>query len=188
MSSAQWGVTVALLCALLLTSWLQRQLELDKQQSTAQGTPDYYLEDFRSVAYNSEGVPTTWLEAAQLAHYPGDGSFHLRKPQIRWQNPAQAPWEVVAATGWANAEGTEVTLQGQVVLERLPQNKADAPFSLSTEQLRLWPKEERLETDQAVVLQQGASHRIAAVGLRAALRKPAHIEFLSQVSSQHVAN
>ncbi len=189
MSPAQWGMAGALLLALLLTNWLQRQLELDGQQTAAQDSPDYYLEDFRSVAYDAQGIPITWLEAQQLAHYPGKGSFHLNQPRIRWQSPAQAPWTVKAAQGWANATGTEVILQGQVLLERiaLPQTAADA-FSLSTEYLQLWPKDERLETQQAVALAQGASHRITAVGLRANLRKPARIEFLSQVRTQHVAN
>jgi lipopolysaccharide export system protein LptC len=187
MSAAQAGVLVALCLALLLTAWLQQQLQLDQQPARMADTPDYYLERFASVAYDSQGLPSTWLEAAQLAHYPSDGSFRLVAPRMRWRKPGEPVWQVRAATGWADAAGHQVELQGAVTLARETVRASDT-FSLSTEQLSLWPKEERLASASAVVLRQGDNHQIAAVGLRAGLRKPAHIEFLSQVRTQYVAH
>ncbi|MEN8170258.1 MAG: LPS export ABC transporter periplasmic protein LptC [Pseudomonadota bacterium] len=141
---------------------------------------DYYLNDVTITALNEQGQPQHRLQAKQLSHFTDSEQTRLQHPELVVFKQNNIEWRIVADRGEMNPQQDEVLLQGKV---QLSQPSSDKPLQLTTEALRIQPKQGRANTDQPVTLIQ-ADQRIDAVGLEVE-QKSQRLRLLSQVRGHY---
>jgi lipopolysaccharide export system protein LptC len=127
--------------------------------------PDYFVDNFSVVRMGADGKPAYIVSGVKLTHRPLDDSSDIELPYIRKLSPATPPMDVRSLRGRIDQDNSRVQLNGNVVLDR-PAGPGAASMNLKTEALTVFPDADRMETDQPVVLLQGAS-RMSGVGMRA---------------------
>ncbi|MEW7979527.1 MAG: LPS export ABC transporter periplasmic protein LptC [Candidatus Sedimenticola endophacoides] len=174
----------ALLLLTASTWWLSRQSPLQEQRPERASTaPDYYLVGFAELQYNAEGVRSQRLAALRLTHYPGNDSTDLSAPRIRMYDGERPPWRVKAESGWLSGDGEVLLLNGRVDIDRSASGEALAAH-IDTRNLKVQPKQNYIETDEAVVYVSGKD-RVNAVGMQAWFNEPTRMKLLSKVRGHH---
>ena len=138
-----------LLGATVLTTWVLYRLN---QESTATGvnaafTPDYYMEDFTTLAMDANGNPDYKLYGIYLAHHPDSGTTEILKPSIDFLRTDKPAMHVNADKGWLTSDNDMVLLKGNV---EFTQNDASGRqvMRISTEKARFLINQNYVETDQ----------------------------------------
>ena len=121
--------------------------------------PDYTMGRVVIQQFKADGRPHARLQALEVRHYPDTQTLHFEQPVLLWHTPQGDKTSAKAVQGESNADGSEVTLWGDVRIERTaaPQGKTPAGPGLvvQTQTLFLDARRERMRTDQPVQLQRG---------------------------------
>lgn len=182
MSRTQW---VALLAVLICagTFWLWRLLtdETVHPATVRSHEPDYYIVDMVRHSMNKDGELQNVLIADRVYHYPDDDSTELARPRMEIYNDSASPWQVTAERGTVKDNAELVLLHGRVEIWRLD-DAGDREFEILTSELRVFPKVEYAETDNAATIK-GPRTVSKSRGLRANF---AHnrLELLQRVRSR----
>lgn len=153
-----WFPAAALALLALLTYWLDAQVQagwLGGRQAKLKHEPDYYLERFVATRLGEDGRPYQTLRAARLEHYPDNRSVMVFEPELRARDDAGNQIEARAQRGEVLEYGESALLTGAVKVVRTPPEAAAdgrGPVTLTTESLRVIPKRQWLESDQAVTI------------------------------------
>ncbi|MET0936363.1 MAG: LPS export ABC transporter periplasmic protein LptC [Luteibacter sp.] len=174
-------LALALGASVLLYYWVAP----DKKVEDFVGPPrsGYVLTNFNLDSYNDLGQPAFKLIAPHLERREGDESLYINAPDFVLPSTKDAsapPWKGHSQYGWVNKDGSLLKLQGTVHMDRPPFGTTQAA-SIDTSEVTAWPKENRLETDQAARIVQGTS-TMDGVGMRANLDTK-HMELLDDVHS-----
>lgn len=140
----------------------------------------YTLTDFQLSSYGRDGRPAFNVKAPRLERREGDESLYINSPAFDLpSNEAGVPdWRGESLYGWVDKGGDLLKLQGPVHMHR--EAFADtAAARLDTEDLTIWPRDDRMETAAAARLVQGAL-TMSGVGMRANLNDK-HLELLDDV-------
>jgi lipopolysaccharide export system protein LptC len=174
-----------LLCAVAAGSWWLKQQYAPEQEAKPRPphTADYWVSGLTARTMDAAGQPRQILSADTLHHYPDDDSTELLKPRLLVLDPRRPPWQVSSQTGWVSPDGEVVLLRGAVHIDREAGENL-LPVRIVTRDLRVQPKNEYAETDQAVVAESGP-HRVESTGLQAWLRAPVRIKFLADVKGHY---
>ena len=99
------------------------------------------------------------VEGQRLRHYLDDGTSLIDAPRLRALDAAGRRLTARAEQGWLSSDQNEVRLTGaaQVVREAWtppdrPARPSDGMLTLSGEALQVFPREQRVKSDQPVVL------------------------------------
>lgn len=111
--------------------------------------PDYTVDEFTATTMDATGVPDRRLTALELRHYPDDQGMELERPVLTVFNPAAPPWIIRSETGWVSADGDEVVLRGQVLVDRVA-GETTRPLHLQTQELHVQPRQNYAQTDRPV--------------------------------------
>jgi lipopolysaccharide export system protein LptC len=114
-----------------------------------------------------------------------DETTRLVEPVLKVFEAGAPPWRVQSERGWVSGDSKLVLLEGSVRITRRG-DVHSRPIRILTSNLRVHPSEDYVEGDESVSLET-PGHRVEAVGVRAWLREPSRIEFLSQVRGIHEA-
>ncbi|MBB1073548.1 LPS export ABC transporter periplasmic protein LptC [Rhodoferax sp. 4810] len=128
--------------------------------------PDYTVDMIQAVVMDANGQPQRRLKTDQLRHYAVDGRSELDNP-IVWlrRNAIEPPWQVTAAVGKINADGTQTHLGGGVVAERAA--TADTPaLSIKTSAIVIFTDIQYAETRHFVALDSGDNRMTAERGMQ----------------------
>ena len=121
--------------------------------------PDYTMGRVVLQQFQADGRPRARLQALEVRHYPDTQTLRFEQPVLLWHTPHGDKTSAKAVQGESNADGSEVTLWGDVRIERTaaPQGKTPAGPGLvvQTQTLFLDARRERMRTDQPVQLQRG---------------------------------
>jgi len=149
-------IGLALLLA-LLGFWLNHMGSRVEVVDTAGFThdPDFIVEDFDALAFNTEGKPYQRLAAARMTHYMDDDTTVLDTPLLRNLDPA-APVTVNARRALISSDGKQVYFLDNVRMERLA-GKDRPAFTLETEYLHVSSDERFMRSKKPVTLRQGRS-------------------------------
>lgn len=145
-------VTVLLLIGGVVSAWslwLQRGDEAATTETS--GRPDYVLNDFELIVLGAQGEESFTLRAPQLARDPASRALDITTPLFLippGQGASGDVWEVRARTGWVSAEGDELRLRGQV--RAVSDGSTGVPITIDTEQLNVYPEENRVNSAVAV--------------------------------------
>jgi lipopolysaccharide export system protein LptC len=127
--------------------------------------PDYIVEHFSFVRMTKTGQPSYIISGDKLTHRPSDDSSDIVKPVVRSLSGDKPPMDIRAEHARVDQDNSRVTLTKNVNIHR-----AAAPdvrdMTLVTEQLTIYPDEDRMETDLPVRMQSGGA-TATGVGMKA---------------------
>jgi lipopolysaccharide export system protein LptC len=158
----------------------------DEERALPQETRDidYRVQGFEVVRMTPDGQPAHRLRAATLWQFADDGTSELEQPRLTVFQADEPPWEVASKQAWMSADGSLALLTGDVLIER-DGDERTPPTRLETSELRIQPRDDYAETDKPVRLETDRDW-LEAVGMKAWLRPPSRIKFLSEVESFYV--
>lgn len=160
--------------------WLLQSLTEEEQISLRELAhyPDYYLENFSTVAMETDGSPKNYLTASYMAHYPDDDTTELHQPEMKFFQKTKPPINVRSDKGWVTSNNEVILLSGNVYLHQNDEagNKA---VEVIADDARVLVEEDYAETDNAATVIRGRTV-INSIGMRAYLREQ-RMEFLSNV-------
>lgn len=176
------GLTWLMLATALGSGW-----SVWRHAGRAPGVPgatrsDFVLHDFELVSLDREGKQAFTLRGPHLQRDPGAKSMTLATPLFLVPDRNGAYWEVRAASGHVPDDGEELRLRGRVVATS--PTGVPVPMRIQTEELNLFPNENRATSAVAVALTRpGLTMR--GRGLRADFER-GEASLLSDVHARYV--
>lgn len=123
-------IPVFLMGALALTAYYlvrttgNPDLSLDALE--APNAPDYFMEGFTQSTFTAKGRLRSVISGAQAKHFPDQDWTDIEQVKIQFINDKGIVTESSADHGLSNADGSEVELIGNAVVERKAQAKGSA--------------------------------------------------------------
>jgi len=121
-----------------------------------QHEPDYFMRDFSVQRFDAAGRMESELHGTLMRHYLASNTLEIDQVHL---HAVQASGQVITASARqaiSNAEGSEIQLLGNAVVTRsAPQAKQPA-LEFRGEFLHVWVQEERLHSNQPVLLTRGS--------------------------------
>ncbi len=131
--------------------------------------PDYFMRDFAVRTFTPDGTLKSELRGAELRHYPATDTLEVDEVQLRAVNAIGRLTTARARRLLTNDAQTFYALTGEVVIvreaHRLPDGRVLPRLEFQGDALTYHVDDERLESDQPVVMLRG-SDRIRADRLR----------------------
>lgn len=167
-----WSPALLLGGLAALTYWLDAQVQApsDRGSAAARHEPDMFIENFRAVSLGDDGKPRQSLTAKRAVHFPDDQTSEFTEPRLVVTEPGRPGLELTANHGRLSADHGDAWFTGNVraVRDAPPDGAADGSpggrVVLTTEALHVATREERLDTDLPVTIED--SHGIIrGVGL-----------------------
>lgn len=180
-------VILVLLAGAALSGWSlwSKRTATPELEAATDGRPDYVLNDFELVALDARGKESFTLKAPHLARDPGTREMQIGTPLFlippRGDVASNDAWNVRSDTGWISAEGDELRLRGAV--KAASEGRVDAPITITTEQLNVFPETDLVTSDVAVAINQPGSI-LRGIGLEVDLASKQYT-LQSQVSSRY---
>jgi lipopolysaccharide export system protein LptC len=127
--------------------------------------PDYIVENFSFVRMTPDGKPRYIVSGDKLTHRPEGDISDVEKPVVLNLSPVQQPMTMNAERARIDHAKNVVDLMGKVDIERAASPSAKR-MTIKTEQLTVFPDEDRMTSNQAVVMTLGDSS-IRGIGMQA---------------------
>lgn len=178
----------ALLILSLITAasfwFMQKTKPHNKSPAPPGHHPDYTMENFTYVTWDTFGKPRNRLSGKYMQHYMDDDTTELEKPIITIMKSGAPPWKIKSATGWISADGNEVLLQGPAEIWRNKTPKVH-PVNVYTQDLRVLLDKNFAETDKHVEII-SENNVVTADGMRTYFQGRSEIELLSNVHAHYI--
>jgi lipopolysaccharide export system protein LptC len=172
-----WSPVLLLASLAALTYWLDAQVQQQqgRRDGSARHDPDLFLDNFRAVSFDTDGRIRQSLAASHAQHYPDDESTDLNSVSLVLTDPGKPQFSVSADRGAVTGDRETISLSGNVRALRdavAAQSPAandgegpSGPVKMTTEYLKVVPKESRAETDKAVTIEEprGIIHAVGMV-------------------------
>ncbi|MBN9331151.1 MAG: LPS export ABC transporter periplasmic protein LptC [Comamonas sp. SCN 67-35] len=146
----------------LATWWLVRnapQVLLPETPARPTHEADYFMRDFSVKSFDADGRLQSVVRGRLGQHYPDTDTLEIDHVDIRSTNAQGRVTTATARRAISNADGSEVTLLGDAVVERAaPQvaGQREVPvLRLQGQRLQAWAQTERVRSDDPVTLVQG---------------------------------
>ena len=135
--------------------WLDRvtQQEPVARTDKTRHEADFSADKLTVRRFDLTGKIQYVLVADSMLHYADDESSELKNPRLNYLNRPEPVW-VESRFASVNKDGTTVVLTDEVLVRRAAH--AGKPEStLRTEQMTVWPEDEKMRADKPVTLTQG---------------------------------
>lgn len=135
--------------------WLDRVTQQEPVTKTdkTRHEADFSADKITLHRFDLTGKVQYILVADSMLHYADDESSELKNPRLNYLNRPEPVW-VESRFASVNKDGTTVVLTDQVLVRRAAH--AGKPEStLRTEQMTVWPEDEKMRADKPVTLTQG---------------------------------
>ena len=135
--------------------WLDRvtQQEPVARADKTRHEVDFSADKITLHRFDPTGKVQYILVADSMLHYADDESSELKNPRLNYLNRPEPVW-VESRFASVNKDGTTVVLTDEVLVRRAAH--AGKPEStLRTEQMTVWPEDEKMRADKPVTLTQG---------------------------------
>ena len=163
-----WSPVMLLGSLAALTFWLDAQVQPPQPRidGSARHDPNLFVERFRAISFDVDGRVRQSLAAQRAQFYPDDNSIDFAAVSMVVTDPDSPRVTVTADTGTLTGDRETITLAGNVramrdappAAAKPKAGKADAgpggPVTLTTEYLRVVPKQGRATTDRAVTIEE----------------------------------
>jgi lipopolysaccharide export system protein LptC len=158
-----WLPLAILLLLAVLSFWIDQSVQLASSGGQAAKTePEGIMENFEALRTDAAGRPHYRLKAKKLKHYTGSKLTELESPHFVQLDAEDGEVSATAQQATVSADGNEVNLQGDVVVERAARPGQSA-MSLRTARLKVFPEQDRLQApgpvdvrDDTLTLRAGA--------------------------------
>lgn len=135
--------------------WLERVTQQEPVAKTdkTRHEPDFTADKITLHRFDLNGKVQYVLVADSMVHYADDESTELENPRLNYLNRPEPVW-VESRFAEVNKDGSTVVLTDEVLVRRAAHaGKPEA--TLRTEQMTVWPEDERMRADKPVTLTQG---------------------------------
>ncbi len=158
-----WSPVILLGALAALTYWLDAQVQSSPAQrdGSSRHDPDLFLQDFKAVTFDAQGQPRESLSAARAEHFPDNDSAELAAPKLSLTEPGRPTMTISADRGTIAGDRDRGDFVGHVRVEReadpQPPKAGEAPggpVTLTTDLLHVFTKEQRVQTDQPVTIEE----------------------------------
>ena len=157
-----WSPVLMLGALAALTYWLDAQVQPPpaRRDGSMRHDPDLFLQDFKAITFDARGLPRETLSAARAEHFPDDQSAELATPKLSLSEPGRPTLTITANRGRIDGDRNHGDFTGDVRVDREadPASAKDGgpggPVQVATESLHVIAKEQRVETDQPVTIQE----------------------------------
>lgn len=126
---------------------------------------DYYMAEFSTRKFDSNGQVEYIFHGETLAHYPDDDRSEVVAPRIELHRP-EAIWQIQSSNGRFDTDPNLFTLEGDVIVYR--QREGSAPVTIKTTRLTVATDTNTVNTDQTVEIL-APTWRLQATGLSSAI-------------------
>ena len=157
-----------------LTWWLDAQVADPgpRRDGSLRHDPDLVVEGVRIVELDAQGKPVQMLAADRARHYPDDGTVEFDAPQFVLTQPDRPTFTVKADRGRVSGDRENAYFEGNVRATRAGDSgqagaagdEKAGPITLTTEYLHVIPKQDRVQTDRPVTIEESRGI-IRATGL-----------------------
>ena len=154
-----WSPVLLLGALAALTYWLDAQVQAPqaRRDGSTRHDPDLFLQDFKAITFDAQGNARETLSAARADHFPDDDSADLAKPRLSLAETGRPTLTITADHGRIDGDRSNGDFSGSVRVERAadPNAKGEAsgPVTLSTSALHVMTKEQRVQTREAVTIE-----------------------------------
>ena len=156
-----WSPVLLLGALAALTYWLDAQVTTPtaRRDGSTRHDPDLFLQDFKAITFDAKGNALETLSAARAEHFPDDESAELTKPRLSLADPGRPTLTVTADHGRIDGDRNSGDFSGNVRVERAADAKPTAdgrpsgPVTVTTRALHVTTKEQHVETDQPVTIE-----------------------------------
>ena len=157
-----WSPVLLLGALAALTYWLDAQVQppSERRDGSSRHDPDLFLQDFRAVTFDASGKPRETLSAQGAEHFPDDDSAELAKPRLSLTEPGRPTLTISADRGRIAGDREHGDFTGHVRVERdadpapTKGGEPSGPVTLTTDLLHVFTKEQRVQTDAAVTIEE----------------------------------
>ncbi len=143
-------LTFILLLAAIASGWSVWKQSGGGVETMLSIRSDYVLHDYEIVSLDTQGKESFTLRGPRLQRDPGAKSMTLNTPVFQVPDRNGAYWDVKAQRGLVPDDGKQLQLRGQVVATSPAQ--APPPTRIETEQLNIFPSENRATSASVVTL------------------------------------
>ena len=157
-----WSPVLLLGALAALTYWLDAQVQPPpaRRDGSSRHDPDLFLQDFKAVTFDAQGKPHEGLSAARAEHFPDDDSAELASPSLSLTEPGRPTMTITADRGRIDGDREHGEFHGHVRVERAADphpakgDEPSGPVTLTTDALRVSTKEQRVQTDEPVTVEE----------------------------------
>lgn len=158
-----WSPALLLGALAALTWWLDSQVADPgaRRDGSTRHDPDLVIEGVRVVELDLGGKAVQTLEARRARHYPDDDTVEFDAPRVVLTQPDRPRFTVEAAKGRVSGDRLNAYFEGDVRATRAGETDRPAtageptgPMTLRTEYLHVIPKQDRVQTDRPVTIEE----------------------------------
>lgn len=159
MNGRSHGIFPILVLTLLAGAgvWLERitQQEPVPRTDNTRHDPDFVVSNFNLRRFDLQGKTQYVLVAAHMTHFGDDESTELIRPRLDYLNRPE-PMHIESERAMVSKDGEVIDMTDKVYAVRAAHG--DKPEStLRSEQMTIWPDDEKMRTDTPVTLTMGQS-------------------------------
>ena len=171
-----------------LLSWLVLRMTgmVDTQVIHAPAhSPDYSSKDYTKWEMNELGKLKKKVLADEMIHFSDDGTTHMKKPVMTFinTNAMIPPWVVNSESGILSSDGKDLSLNGQVVIDRI-KAVGISPLRINTSELKVKPETNYAETVEWAELI-SELNITTGIGMNLTFIDPVHIQLLANVKGSY---
>jgi lipopolysaccharide export system protein LptC len=154
-----WSPVLLLGALAALTYWLDAQVQAPqaRRDGSTRHDPDLFLQDFKAITFDAQGNARETLSAMRADHFPDDDSADLTKPRLSLAETGRPTLTITADRGRIEGDRSSGDFSGSVRVERAAEQNAkgetSGPVTLSTSALHVVTKEQRVQTREAVTIE-----------------------------------
>lgn len=126
---------------------------------------DYYMSEFQSRKFDSNGQIEYTVRGDTLAHYPQNDRSEITAPRIELRREG-AQWQIESNSGLFDTNPDLFTLLGDVVVNR--QAEASDPLTIRTSSLTVATESNEVSTDARIEIS-APTWQLQATGLKSAI-------------------
>ena len=145
--------------------------------------PDAWMENVSAVILNEFGKPALGIKTPRLAHYSGNDTTRIQKPEVTFYRNSPEPWHINAEEGIATHGIGNILFSTHVTVHHAA-DRLNPEILLKTESLTLLPDQNEANTQERVTITQPDA-MIDAKGMSANLNTGI-IHLLSDTRSEYV--
>jgi len=177
-----------LLGLLVITWWASRpDPPSDQPEDAAKSdVPDYFVDGLALRQFDVDGRLSHRLRARDMQHYRDSGLARLTAPRYILYEQGRQVWTISAERGELSSDQSLLKLLGKTIIEREADDLHPA-MRLVTSDLRIYPRKEYAETDEAVTVT-SEQNWIESTGMQAWFKSPGKILFPAQARAHYVAH
>ena len=157
-----WSPVLLLGALAALTYWLDAQVQAPpaRRDGSSRHEPDLFLQDFKAMTFDARGKPRESLAAGLAQHFPDDDSADLTSPTLSLTEIGRPTLTIRADRGTIDGDREHARFSGRVHVEReadpQPPNgqNPSGPVTLDTDALQVMTKEQRVQTDRPVTIEE----------------------------------